>query len=376
MAQTANPTPLCPTCGSRITPGAERCLVCGRILNEPAQSNARSSSARKPGVRLSLPIFLILLIVFFGADAGLAYYAIQGRSSGSAAQAPTRTATVTQTPTITATLEPTRTPPPPPTATPLPDIEYKIGDGDTCLSIAIHFHISLASLLEKNNLPQACDNLSVGQKILVPQPTVTPSPEPSATAGATEAAKANCEVADYEVAEGDSLSRISRIYNVSMEDIKVFNNLLNDNVLQGSHLQIPLCKRKPADGSTPTPTQPPDYAAAALLLPLNGTVFPAGDEPGLQWSSVGNLRENEAYAVIVIDVTAEADTGQLKRLYETTRETQFSIPATFHSSDGKDHFLTWSIQPVRQTGTNQSGNPIWRPAGPASEIRQLVWAGK
>jgi len=53
-------------------------------------------------------------------------------------------------------------------------------------------------------------------------------------------------------------------------------------------------------GASPTPTLPPPYPPANLLLPPDGAPFDTANSIiTLQWASVGTLRENEAYAVTV-----------------------------------------------------------------------------
>ncbi len=84
----------------------------------------------------------------------------------------------TPTPEATATPEPpTATPEPPPataepaTATPAPAAErrYTVQPGDTLRSIAEQFNVSVAALLEANNLtPAQADNLRPGQEVIIP----------------------------------------------------------------------------------------------------------------------------------------------------------------------------------------------------------------
>ena len=86
---------------------------------------------------------------------------------------------------------------------------------------------------------------------------------------------------------------------------KEYNGLVNDTVRSGQVINIPLCQRLATPGPSPTPTLPPPYAAPNLLLPADGTAFslPGDETVTLQWAAVGTLRETEAYAVNVLDVT-------------------------------------------------------------------------
>ena len=77
-----------------------------------------------------------------------------------------------------------------PTWTPLPPIEYKVASGDTCLSIAYNFNVSVNSIVVLNGLPATAIRLSIGQVLKIPQPTPTPSPAPTNTLNPTEIAAA------------------------------------------------------------------------------------------------------------------------------------------------------------------------------------------
>jgi len=108
--------------------------------------------------------------------------------------------------------------------------------------------------IELNNLPPECGTLFENQKLLIPRPTPTSSPAPTGTLAPAEATSQACGVVDYQVKENDTLSSISMNYNISIDSIKNFNNLTNDNVWVGMYLSLPLCERRATEGPTPTPT--------------------------------------------------------------------------------------------------------------------------
>jgi hypothetical protein len=130
--------------------------------------------------------------------------------------------------------------------------------------------------------------------------------------------------------------------------------------------------RAATPGPSPTPTIPPPYAAPNLLLPANGAPFTlANDSITLQWASIGALRENEAYQVTVEDVTA--GTGRKDIQYVT--DTKYIVPVTFRPQDNVSHVMSWWVVSVRQTGSDDQGNPIWSSAGLASTPRTFTWSG-
>jgi LysM repeat protein len=370
-------TKLCPTCGTRVSETATRCLVCGAELTSGGQAARPEETlrgSRMPEITLSLPVIIVILVLFLAIGAVLAYVGLRQKPEIAgipvAVTPPTPSATVTTTPTLTPTeAPPTATFTPEPSPTP---IEYTVAESDTCIGIAAFFHVSVQSIITMNNLSTEC-TLLPGRKLMIPQPTPTATGLPTATLGAAEQTRAACETVGYTVQENDTLGKIAASYNVPMEAIRSFNGLPGNNVLLGTTLIIPLCMRNATPGPTPTPTPLPPYPAPNLLLPANGASFTASDSNiTLQWASVGTLREDEGYRVMVEDLT---DTkNQLPEVYVT--DTKYIVPASFRPKDNTAHIFSWTIVAVRQTGnTDENGNPVWEIAGIASAPRLFSWTG-
>lgn len=370
--ETPQKTKICPTCGTRLAANATRCLVCGRSFagTEPKEkkpAQAAVQSPKLPAVTLSLPIVIGLVLLILAVGAGTVYGVMQ--STGKVV-VPTPSVTPSLTPTITTTPTATSTPTPEATWTALPPVEYTVASGDSCITIAAYFKVSVTSIIAMNNLPAACDNLTIGRKLLIPQPTLTPSPQPSQTLSAAEATDSSCEKYDYVVKAGDTLFGIASNFNVSSDAIRSYNGLPGDTVYEGLTLVIPLCERLPTAGPTPTPTNPPPYPGPNLLLPADGAVFTAAnDSVTLQWASVGTLLQNEAFAVTVEDITE----GKGRKLTEYVTDTKFIVPSSFRPVDSLPHVLKWYVVTVRQVGSSADGKPIYEPAGAASVSRAFVW---
>jgi LysM repeat protein len=369
---TSKSTKLCPTCGTRVTEDALRCLVCGTILSTQENTDKTAKTvqgSRIPSVTLSLPLILLLLLGFLGIGAGLVYLALQ--QTGQVVELPTSTPTSTQT--ATSTITPTSPPPtatetPAPTATPQ---SYTVQGGDTCLTIAFTFGISVPSIVLLNDLPASCE-LVEGQKLLIPQPTPTATPPPTATMNAAESTRAACGEFEYTIQDNDTLSSISLNYNIPIVAIKEYNGLVSDTVRAGVTIKLPLCQRNATPGPTPTATPPPPYPAANLLLPVDGAVFSAASGAvTLQWAAPGTLRENESYAVTILDVTG----GVEQKIVEYVNDTRYIIPNSFLATLPPPVIIRWWVLTVRQTGTGDDGNPIWEPAGEVSPPRNFVWTG-
>jgi len=370
-------TQVCPTCGTRLSESATRCLVCGAELTTKAAEEKKATkkvekavqASRMPEITLGLPAALGLMAVILLIGAGVVYGAL---NMGGRVVEPTPVFTPTETalPSPTATETPTHTPIPTPTEQ--PPFDYTVASGDTCSSIALTFGVSVNSLIILNNLPVSCNNLYIGQVIKVPYPTPTPAPLPTNTLPPEEAAKAECEKVPITVQENDTLSSISLNYAVPMAAIKEYNGLSTDNVFLGQTLLIPLCERAATPGPTPTPTTPPPYSAPNLLLPADGGAFTlANDVVTLQWSSIGTLRDNEYYRVTVEDITE----GQARRLTDYVTDTKYIVPTTFRPKDNVAHVFRWWVSTVRQSGTDEQGEPIYTSAGAESQEWVFTWVG-
>lgn len=370
-------TKLCPVCGTRLNESATKCLVCGTELEVTANSKktAEVRAKRLPEITLSLPAALGLLALFLTLAAVVIFLVLQGGQPNETGEVTPPTATITTSPTITVTPSPTSTTTLAPTWTPLPNQEYVVQAGDSCVDVAAIFGVSIQSIILENNLSASCD-LFEDQVLSVPQPTPTASPQPTATLSDAEKTDIACETYNYIVQDSDTLSSIADTYNVSMAIIREYNGMVNDTVLEGQPLQIPLCLREPTAGPTPTPTELPPYPGPNLLLPADGASFVARtDTITLQWAAVGELLPDEAYAVTITDLTSE----NKKTITEFVTDTSFIVPDTFVPEDNKPHIFRWSVYIARQIGSDQDNEDNeeeitnWEPAGNLSDTRVFGW---
>jgi LysM repeat protein len=362
---------LCPTCGTKLPENATRCLVCGRTFSAKPSSKGSKAvrSQRLPELRLSLPLALGLLFLVLAIGGGLIFLVLH--QTGQVAQ-PEPAATASPSPTFEQSPTPTTTTTPEPTFTPLPAIEYIIKENDSCLSIAYYYNVTMKSITDLNNLDSDCGVLSVGQIIMIPQPTPTASPVATTTLSIDQATEEACQKITYNVGENDTLSGIAANYNVSVETLKTYNGLTSNNIYSGQAIVIPLCERLPTEGPTPTATNPPPYTAANLLLPSDGAVFTSSNNTvTLQWAAIPGMLEGEAYAVTIEDLTE----GQGKKLVDYATDTKYIVPVSFRPTVSSPHVIRWWVQPVRQSGTTASGDTIWVPAGSASTPRVFTWSG-
>ncbi len=361
---------VCPTCGTRLSENATRCLVCGRnftVTSKPSQESP-VESPRLPELKLSLPAALGLIFLVLAVGAGIVYLILQGTGKITAA---TPDATMTVTPTMTASPQPSSEPTLAPTYTPLPPIDYVVQENDQCVLLAAYHDVSLQSIIDANGLTSDCI-LAVGQTIKIPQPTPTATAQPTSTQSSSQSTSEACQTLDYTVAENDTLSSIAANYNIAIDSIKSYNNTTSDVVWVGMQLKLPLCMRLPTEGPTPTPTTPPPYAAPSLLLPVDGVVYAnTTDVITLQWSSVGTLRENEVYMVTIEDVTSNG----VSRVVQYVTDTKLTVPVSLRPTDSTSHIFRWWVVAARQAGFNADQTPIYETNGAISTARVFGWAG-
>ena len=105
------------------------------------------------------------------------------------------------------------------------DTIYVVQSGDTLYSIALRYDTTPNAIINKNNLTSSV--LTIGQQLVIPT-------DPEST-GQEDITTSNT----YVVQSGDTLYSISRMYGVSVDDIKNANNL-NSNILTiGQVLTMP-----------------------------------------------------------------------------------------------------------------------------------------
>jgi len=370
---------ICPTCGTRLSENATRCLVCGTELTSKAAAKSKKNesgmqASQMPQLTLSLPAALGALALILLIGASTVYFSLRAGITGRTITEPTLEGTATETATITPTVTETLPPTALPTDTVQPPLDYTVKSGDTCLGLAVFFQVSVQSIVVQNQLPASC-LIAPGQILKIPYPTATPAPPPTDIPNeATQTAQA-CEKATYVVQANDTLSSISLNYNVPQDAIKFYNGLSSDQVFIGSTILIPLCERFATPGPTPTATLPPPYQAPNLLLPASGASFTlANDVVTLQWASIGTLRDNERYQVTVEDSTA-LNLGQSKRITDYVSDTKYIVPTSFRPNDNQAHAFVWWVTTVRQNGVDEQGQPVYESAGTISDKRIFVWTG-
>lgn len=357
-------TRLCPQCGTPVSTRATTCAICGYDFTaamqaeQKVQAAAREEAAQRPVLAIAVAVTTIVVLVLIAA------LYVRNRSDAIAALTPTITPTSTRTPTPlpspTATVTPLFTP------TPGPPREYKVQPGDTIFYIADIFQTSYVDILAFNGLTEN-SILKVGQKILIPAPTPTPTAGPTPPAVTAVFSPTPSQIIHI-IQPGETLIGIAQRYGVSQQAIMDANQIQNpDQITAGQSLIIP-------QGAAPTPnlkgspTPLPGYSAVTLLQPLNGTHIIGNDSPVLlQWLSSGILRSEETYRVAL----ERNGSNVFGPVY--IKATSLHILADlFPALNDPNRTFQWSVTIMRQVGVGSDGTPLYDVISPPA-WRTFQW---
>jgi membrane-bound lytic murein transglycosylase D len=129
--------------------------------------------------------------------------------------------------------------------------QHKVQKGETLASIARQYDLDVAALKKVNNL--ASDQLKIGQTLRIGKPSGDPGrtkpatghePEKSKGASAVKPAAGKKDAVaaaakPYTVKKGDTLNKIARENNMTLEQLRKLNNLTNrDDLIPGQVLQV------------------------------------------------------------------------------------------------------------------------------------------
>ncbi len=385
----------CPRCDTRNTPGATRCIACGADLTAPTPplpTTTRGDVRARFAWRRSRPrpkvapfraywpqaFVLVVSLLTFGAawriwrnptPVYLALYPTPTDFFPTATISPTITPTPRPTDTPTPTLAPTVTPTPLPTATPEPPVAHTIRAGETLISIALLYDVSLDSLVLLNNL--SADTIQSGQQILVPLPTATPPLQSvlvEINGQQVMADPTDCTL--HTVAEGDSLFGIALKYGMGIDVILKVNRLTDRALLQpGDTVCIPdLIYDETAFVGLVSDNRPrwePTPGGPRLLYPPPGAqLTPPTQGVLLQWLAERNLATNEQYMVEITDISAAE--SRPHRIF--TRQTSFLVPPTWGPATGEPQpTFRWRVSVVSVTGQRSDGVFNYAYNSPSSE---------
>jgi LysM repeat protein len=265
-------------------------------------------------------------------------------------------------PTVTPTFTPSATPSPVPSPT---RIIHEVQSGETVIYIASYYGTSTEAILEANGLDENSARLLYpGQQLLIPSTGPVGGPVPNSTAPPPQVI--------HEVESGETLISIAYDYDTTIETIMGANNLDSpDLIYEGQQLIVPLLPPTLTPTLTPTPTPSstpgPPYLAPALLSPPDNALFEGEDAVVLlAWASVGILRDNQAY-LVVVEMPA---TGT--PVTHTTQGTSWRLPSDLWPIR-PDPSFSWWVTVVQRDNPDSDESPVWKPLSLPSETRHFVW---
>ena len=318
---------------------------------------------------------------------------------------PSQVATETRAPVEVATLAPTDTETPltpqaSPTATSV-YFEYLVNDGETMyyiLQLPQHGYgyepnVAATVVALNPNIPNA-DSVRGGITILIPRPTLTPTPlgasatqEFLATIGAEDTSgvvlPAGATIGCHIVEAGDAIIGVAVQNNTTLEILHGLNRDLNwagcnftlpsggencaPSLAIGQCVRVPLPTPLPTKFPTPTgnetATPTATKLAPRLLYPFDGSVLPQ-DPLLFQWVGVTGIGENDEYLIEVINQTSN------QSLRQVTRANSFSVPAAFIPNDGETHVIQWRVSVARSNAQS-----VYNYVGAEGEWRTFQWRG-
>jgi membrane-bound lytic murein transglycosylase D len=141
-------------------------------------------------------------------------------------------------------------------------VEHTVRSGETLSHISQKYGVPLSAIMEANALTKK-HILRIGQRLLIPSPNASVSRSSLSDSRGSKVAN-NQEgkpFIKHTVKKGETLSYLSKKYNISVSAIVQANDLANKNVLKiGQHLSIPT-KLALTDAGKKSPVETTVYAA-------------------------------------------------------------------------------------------------------------------
>ncbi|MFB1082210.1 LysM peptidoglycan-binding domain-containing protein [Jeotgalibacillus sp. JSM ZJ347] len=143
------------------------------------------------------------------------------------------------------------------TSTSAASSNYTVKPGDTLSKIAIEHGISLSKLMDLNQLKGHI--IHAGQQLSLKAAASVPSAEAKLVKNVDASG-------EYTVKPGDTLSKIALLHNMSLADLKSFNQLSGTNIYAGQKLYLSAPKQPSQPEKVSTPVHTSDGAKSVKVL--------------------------------------------------------------------------------------------------------------
>jgi LysM repeat protein len=273
----------------------------------------------------------------------------------------------TSVPLLEATVTPTPTVTPPPTATPVPIVQqtmllrHVVESGETLLSLAIKYDVSVEEIQRANNL--SSELIRAGDELTIPVLRDSAVAQLSATTTNF----------DYVVASGDTLSTIATKFGSTVEGLMVANNLATGQFIRpGDILVIPVPGAPPEALDVALESDPAQvgasYTQPRLSAPQEGAVIARTDPVAFEWSGAESLAANEWYVLQVLPRNLAA--RALPTVW--TKQSTFRLEPSVAPEEGQAADYAWLVSVVRVKRT--ADNRLFlEAASPSSTVRTFSW---
>ncbi len=318
----------------------------------------------------ALLVLAVLLVLLFWWQAGDRRGEVSDPSGATAGipleQIPFLPPTPTPTPTPVApvaTLAPDSS-----SARPSGTIEHTVVAGETLLSIAIDYGVTVPEIQQANNL--SGELIRAGDKLTIPNQQAVVAPP----ASAVEAPRGPVSTFQYTVQNGDTIVTIASRLGSNVDEILQANGLSESDLIRpGETLNVPVRQvpqevlASTGDATAGSASAGVSYSAPQLIAPADRSAVPRSEAVLLRWVSVDLLAPNEWYVVLLYPQSPDA--RQFPSLW--TKSTSYRIEADLAPAPGTSAEYAWQLSVVRVAST--AGGYALEPASPTSELHRFTW---
>lgn len=146
-------------------------------------------------------------------------------------------------------------------------IIHKVAPKETYYQLSRTYGVPVNDIMQANNKK----SLRVGDTVRVPAKSNAAPAATQPISQANVATSGNVDVlTEYKVGNSETLFAIGRRFDLSVEDIKKFNNLSSDNVREGQILKIP-------ERRLPAPEPPIQVVEDPIILPAARSTTPVAE---------------------------------------------------------------------------------------------------
>jgi len=280
----------------------------------------------------------------------------------------------TSIPLLEATATPRPTATPLPTSTPMPIVQemlrvrHEVVSGETLLSIAIAYDVSVEEIQRANNL--SGELIRAGDELTIP--VLRDSVAAQSSAATTQF--------EYVVLSGDTLSTIAARFGSNVEELLAANKLAAGEFIQpGDILIIPVrgappevlavaSEAAPPAALTATEKESAIYIAPRLIVPEEGAVVSRNEPVIFEWTNVDLLAPNEWYVVQVLPRNLAAQS--LPTAW--SKQTTFRLEPSLAPAAGQVADYAWLVSVVRVL-RDADGRTLIEAASPPSTVRSFRW---